>query len=360
MVNERKKVIYIEVLRAIAVLFVIFNHTSQNGYVRFTLCDPGTIQYWFYMFFSVIAGISVPLFYTISGSVLLGKDETIGYVWKKRVFKYALVLLVFSLIMYLWKTNASGSFSILSFLHQTYSESVIVPYWFLYSYIGYLIGLPILRKAVINMTDHDFYYLFGLWLVFNGLIYVLQYRLSGGTVWMNELLFPSLLTNCIVFYPALGYYLAVKVKKITNKMCIVLLLSTLGSIALTMYLTHYRITLTGDLNESTVSFFFDTYRPLQVVSVYCIVRKLFENRKIPDLVRLLLGNLGSCVFGIYLVEEITRGILLTVYETLSESINGFVAVWIYVIAVFVLSWICVASVRYLYALFCRSVLKKSN
>ena len=360
MVNERKKIIYIEVLRAIAVLFVIFNHTKQYGYVRFTLCDPGTVQYWFYMFFSVITGISVPLFYTISGSVLIGKNETIGHVWKKRIFKYALALLVFSLIMYLWKTNDIGSFSIPSFLHQTYSEGVIVPYWFLYSYIGYLIGLPILRKTVTNMSDREFYYMFGLWFVFNGLIYVLQYRLSDGTIWMNELLFPSLLTNCIVFYPALGYFLAVKVKKITNKMCIILLLSALVSTAVTMYLTHYRISLTGDLNESAVSFFFDTYRPLQVVSVYCVIRKLFEDRQLPSIVRLLLCNMGGCVFGIYLIEEITRDILFTVYESLSDRINGFIAVWIYVLSVFVVSWICVASVRYLYVLFCRHVLKKSD
>lgn len=349
--NVRKRKLYIEALRAIAILFVIFNHTKQNGYVHFTLYAPGTFEYWFYMFFSVIAGISVPLFFMISGAVLLGKNETIGYVWKKRISKYVILLLVFSLILYIWKEHYSDTFSMMAFFEKTYSGGVIVPYWFLYTYIAYLIGLPLFRKAVINMSERDFYYLFGIWFVFNGLVYTIQYRLSGGTLWMNELLIPASLTNYVFFYPAIGYYIAFKLNKLTGKLCLISSVLAMISIVVTMYMTNYKIVLTGDLSESSVSLFYESNRPFQVVFIFIVIRKLFDNMQIPSFIEAAILSLGSCVLGMYLIEEVFRDILYFIYDTLRLKINPFLAVWIYVIAVYGVCWLCVASVKYIYGLF---------
>ena len=360
MPEQKKKIIYLEVLRALAVFFVIFNHTRQNGYIHFTLYEAGTFQYWYYMFFSVIAGMSVPLFYMISGTVLLGKTESIGYVWKKRISKYAVVLIVFSLILYVLGNCKSGPLSVTDFLRQTYSDGVIVPYWFLYSYIGFLIGLPVFRKAVINMTDQDFRYIFGIWIVFNSLVFILQYRLSYGTLQMNELLIPASLTNILFFYPAIGYYLGVKLKKVTAGMCIASVILAAVSVAVTMYMTDFKIALTGDLNEASVSYFYDCCRPLQVVCIFICARKLFENKQLPAFPEKVILNLGSCVFGIYLIEDIGRDILYSVYQKMSDSIDSFAAVWIYVLAVFLLCWFCTASFRFLYCFFRRLIVHRKQ
>ncbi|MBR2550839.1 MAG: acyltransferase family protein [Clostridiales bacterium] len=360
MPERKNKKIYLEVLRALAIIFVVFNHTRQNGYVYFTLYEAGTFRYWFYMVFSVIAGISVPLFYMISGTVLLGKTESVGYVWKKRISKYAVVLLVFSLIIYVLGNYYSGALSVTDFLKRTYSEGVIVPYWFLYSYIGFLIGLPVFRKAVINMTDQEFKYLFGIWIVYNSLIFILQYRFSGGTLRMNELLIPASLTNILFFYPAIGYYLGARLEKVTTQMCIVSLIFATASVAVIMYMTDYKISLTGDLNESSVSYFYDCCRPFQVVCIFVCVRKLFENRKIPAFLEKVILNLGSSVFGIYLIEEMGRDILYSVFLKMCSVINGFAAVWIYVLAVFLLCWFCTASFRFLFCFFRRIIVQRKQ
>lgn len=360
MPERKNKKLYLEVLRVLAVLFVIFNHTRQDGYVHFTLYEPGTFHYWFYMLFSVIAGISVPLFYMISGTVLLGKTEPTAYVWKKRILKYAAVLLVFSLFIYVLGHYNSGTLSVTDFLKKTYSEGVIIPYWFLYSYIGFLIGLPVFRKAVVNMTDNDFKYLFGIWIVFNALVFILQYRLSDGTLRMNELLIPASLTNILFFFPAIGYYLGVRLEKVTAKMCIVSLIIATASVAVTMYMTDFKIALTGELDESSVSCFYDCCRPLQVVSIYICIRKLFENRKIHVFFEKVILNLGSCVFGIYLIEEMGRDILYSVYQKMSAVINSFAAVWIYVLAVFLLCWFVTAAVKFLYSFFRRLITQRKQ
>lgn len=38
MPEQKKKIIYLEVLRALVVFFVIFNHTRQNGYIHCLTC----------------------------------------------------------------------------------------------------------------------------------------------------------------------------------------------------------------------------------------------------------------------------------------------------------------------------------
>ena len=341
----KKKILYVEIIRIAAILFVIFNHTKQQGFVMFTLCEKGSFPYWFNMFFSVITGIGVPLFFMISGMLLLGREETIGYVWKKRILRIAVILFVFSLINYVLKNSYQPDFSVKDFFKQIYSGEVIVPYWFLYSYISFLIALPLIRRMARNMTDKEFCYLIGLQIAFNGLIFILQYRLSGGTLELNSKLSPYTLVNDVVFYPLIGYYLGNKLKNVTGKMCIYSGLLALASVAVTMYMTDYRISLTGELDESSVGFFYGSMRSLQVIFVFLIIRKLFENRKMPAKLEKVIVNMGGCVFGIYLIEDIFRDGFYFIYEAMRTGITGFIAIRIYVVFIFLVCWLVVALFR---------------
>lgn len=212
--KQKPKLVYIEAIRIIALFFVIFNHTNQRGYTHFTVYPGGSFQYWFAMLFSIIAGISVPLFFMISGIFLIDKEESISSVWKKRIPKYVITLLVFSLFGYLFYLKFDFSlFSTSDFLKKLYSGGVIIPYWFLYAYIAFLIGLPLLRKLIKNMDDQDFLYLIGIYILFNGIINLLQYRMSNGTVYINGSLNVSHFTSNVVFYPAIGYFLGKRKKR---------------------------------------------------------------------------------------------------------------------------------------------------
>ena len=97
---QRKKM-YIEFIRIIAGFFVIFNHTRERGFFLFASYPENSIQYWLYLFLSVFCKFSVPMFFAISGALLLSKDEPIKELYKKRVLKMVLVLLLFSFLYYL-------------------------------------------------------------------------------------------------------------------------------------------------------------------------------------------------------------------------------------------------------------------
>ena len=70
-------------------------------------------------------------------------------------------------------------------------------------------------------------------------------------------------------------------------------------------------------------------------------------KKIPEKIQKIIINFGSCVLGIYLIEGLVREDLFSLCEAMSSKINGFVAIWIYVLIVVLLCWLIVAAVRFL-------------
>lgn len=359
-VTSKKKILYVEILRIFCIVFVIFNHTNYHGYVYFLSFDTGSLPYWFYMFFTVFAGISVPVFFMISGMLLLGKSESVGHIWKKRILKYVIILLVFSLIYYLMETVLVGkSCSAKDFFLRFYTEGIIIPYWFLYVYISFLILLPFIRKIAKDISETEFVYLMVIYFVFVTLTEILQYRLSGGTVTLNPCLNPSIICNMVFFYPVIGYYLGVRLKTVTNKMLLISFGLFVISIVDTMLITNYKLKLTGVFTEENANSFLQCARPFQTIFIFLLARKLFENKTYPKQIEKAVKYIGGCVFGIYLIEEIYRKGLYSVYYALDSRIDGFAAIWLYVLLIFLICLIQVAAFRYL-ALFFRKIMLRKN
>ena len=96
------KQIDIELMRIIACFFVIFNHTETNGYFLFSLYDKHSLQFWIYLFLSVFCKFSVPLFFTISGALMLDREpEPLNRLWRYRILKMVIILVTWSLFTFL-------------------------------------------------------------------------------------------------------------------------------------------------------------------------------------------------------------------------------------------------------------------
>lgn len=350
--TDKKKILYVEILRIISIVFVIFNHTGNRGYVYFMNFEAGTFPYWFYMFFTAIAGISVPIFLMISGMLLLGKDESIGYIWKKRIAKYVAILAVFSLLFYILDTILyQREFSLKQFLTGIYSQGTIPSYWFLYVYLAFLILLPFIRKMARDITEKEFVYLLAIYFVFVTVVEICQYLLFNGTVTLIPSLNVATICNLFIFYPVTGYYLGTRLKNVTNKMLLVsFVLFVLSTIAV-MLITNCKLVLTGDFTEENANSFLNYTKPFQVIFILLSARKLFENRKFPAISEKLIAYAGGCVFGIYLIEHAYREGLYSIYNSLSIKIENFIAIWIYVLLIFLICLIQVAAFRYVVGFF---------
>ena len=92
--QKKKKLLHIEFLRIICIWLVMFTHTATSG---FSIYIPMQHSIWFplYLLVPFIVKISVPIFFMISGALLLQKEEPISVVLKKRVWRFIQVLFIF-------------------------------------------------------------------------------------------------------------------------------------------------------------------------------------------------------------------------------------------------------------------------
>ena len=356
-----KKIIYVEILRIIAILFVIFNHTGDDGFTLFAgYYGTGSLCYWFFMMISIIIRVNVPLFLMISGMLLLGKDETISYIWKKRIPFYAVALAVFSFINYFRSVGYNiSSFSLFDFAKKLYTGSIAMPYWYIYLYIAFLIALPFLRSVAKELSEKRVIYLLILQLLFNGILVIIQFLVAKKNGEYEYHINPAMLTADVVFYPLIGYYLGNKVKKIKGKNVLVFAGLSVISVAISMFMTWFKYFHIGETGDVTKPFF-DALRAITSIFVFLLVRFIFEERKMPYMVEKALFSFGGCVFGIYLIEEIVKMDLWFIFENMTCGKPDMFLLWVYILIVFFVSFAIVWPVKFLFGSLKKLMFRKTS
>lgn len=79
----------------------------------------------------------------------------------KRILRIVIIIIVFSFIYYIrfYLQHPEYGFNLFFFVKLIYSEPFITPYWFLYSYLTFLLILPFLRRLALASTDEEYLYL---------------------------------------------------------------------------------------------------------------------------------------------------------------------------------------------------------
>ena len=152
--TEKKGKIYIEVIRLIAIMMVLYGHTSVNGLTYFNLGKMNRSSQLAIWIYPVIAG-SVRLFFMISGALLLRKQESINTVLKKRFLRFLVVTAVVVLIYYV---REGADISAAGYFNALYKGGVLPQHWFLYSYLSFLLLLPFLQRMVAAISENSLYW----------------------------------------------------------------------------------------------------------------------------------------------------------------------------------------------------------
>lgn len=301
--RQTSKYLHFEIMRIVAIFWVIFNHTGESGFSLFTLRPGGSAPFWIYLFFSVFCDFSVPLFLAISGALMLNRpNESLKKLWSGRILKFAIILLVYTVGYYLYNTLRTGKEIVFEdFIIQLYSLKSSAHLWYLYLYLAYLAAIPFLRSLVKNLDDKYFYYMFFIAVFFNGILPSIEYLIKQGTVTINSNLKISWLLNSAVLYPCLGYFMQHRLKFESLKKYVPWLwgANVLG-IIVSCYMTYYKSLVTGVLSEAESRAFHSSFVIINCVTIFLTVRMIFERRKVGSIAQKIVLSVGSCTFGIYL------------------------------------------------------------
>ncbi len=83
---------YIECLRIIAIILVIYNHTRELGFTLYQYTSDAC-SYYLSVFMIPVCKTAVPIFLMISGATLLGKKEDYRQLFFGRIARYVGIIL---------------------------------------------------------------------------------------------------------------------------------------------------------------------------------------------------------------------------------------------------------------------------
>ncbi len=301
----KKRILYYDIMRIFAIFFVVFIHTGENGLFLFSRYTERSISFWADLFLSVFSSFSVPLFFAVSGALMLNRpDESMKDLFRKRFARFAVILAAISLLYYCQSKDFDPKrIQIKEYIIVLYSYSAGTVTWFLYSYLAYLLTLPFLRTLARGLKDHQFYYLFAISLVVNGFLPIVEYLVFHGNQTLNPAFTVGWITEKIVVYPLLGYFLEERLKKRPSgkqMACLwtVNVLLIIASCAMTVCLGKKMGTYEENISEQ----FFGNFELVNCAVIYLTVRVCTESWHLTERVQKWLQSLGEGTFGVFLLH----------------------------------------------------------
>lgn len=335
-----KKLLHLEILRIIAIFFVIFTHTGNLGFMLFTQKEVGSIQFWIYMFCSVFCKFAVPIYLAVSGAVFLNREpEPLKKLWGKRIFRMIIVLIGISLFRYILINNIyflnlqNGK----EVFKQMYNANVDSHLYFLYAYITFLMALPFLQSMVKSLPDKYFYYMISIAFVLVCIRPLAEYAISHGNLLLNSEVRGAWFLQITFLYPCIGYFLQHRLKITKKKIIFSWMINILILIAVCIMTYNKGINL-GSFKSSNCQSFYGCTFLTNTISIFITIRYLFENRKLNSKIEKLIINLGMCTFGIYLFHT-TFLYHININKLIQIPLNPMIVCWINCLITLIIAFI---------------------
>lgn len=335
-----KKAMRYEVLRIISICCVIFNHTGDNAFFLFTV-TKSPVEYILSMLFAILCKVGVPIFFMISGALLIPKEEDLKTLFTKRIMRIASVIVLFSFVLYIrqYIYHPEYGFGLSFFLKTIYSSEFVTPYWFLYSYMTLLILLPFVRRMARNMSKTEYMYLAVLAVVFNCLCPIFDYFLEAS---IHIDLF--ICSSSFLFF-LLGYGMEHVLEEAiyTERGNLFVSGIAVTSIIISGLLIYVDYKRSGMYSERFIGIFV----LVQAVAMFYYAKYQSIKCTVSCPIWLQKGILciGSCTFGVYLLEEILRTDLERIFQYLCPPVPLLLACNIYVLAVVVIGTLVVLALK---------------
>lgn len=188
-----------------------------------------------------------------------------------------------------------------------------------------------MRKLAISWRDRELKYLLFLQFVLGTGVESFS-RLTGIAISSN-----LYFLNIYIFYLLAGYYLGKRVnlgyipRRTISISIVISILCLLGN----WIMVRLDYIEKGSYDQGLLELF----TPVLATGIFLDVRWICRKNKIPSKIEKLICQVGSCVFGIYLLEQFARIQLLPLYLYLTEISFGVLACSCYVAGSFLLAWL---------------------
>ncbi len=280
----KKRILYIDIIKVFALLFVIFNHSddiliSSKMYIRII---HNSLFY--------LSKSAVPLFLMVSGSLLMEKKDSIPKLIK-RIIRVLIPLIIITIIWTMTHSNAINILGMIDPFNVNY-----FPYWlwYLQALLLLYILMPLIRIITLKNKDKSsFKYI----IIILTLLSSITFTVVNIIFKKNQLVITNLLPMPILYF-IYGYILSkTNNKKIVKNISFITLIIAIS-------IPAYIATNLMLLKQSY--FFLDDYRNIYTLiittTLFIIIKYYFENYNKDNIFTKIITHLSNNSYGIYLIH----------------------------------------------------------
>jgi surface polysaccharide O-acyltransferase-like enzyme len=328
----KEKYVYRDLIKIIATFLVMYNHTSDYGWTLWITMEgiPRVIN----LVFSLLCRIGVPLFFMVSGANLLGKQESFGLLFKKRILKWVSLIVLVSIAQYTYNVGFLGGFDKMSFkgwFQSLYGSYSYVPE-FLWSYLLFLLLLPLLRMICtdVRLCEYTSY----TWFILFEALPLLEFffNFGGGLVLRNAI------DSGLYFwvFPLVGYCLD-KTTIETRKKSIIAITSLICLVAsvLRVYIFYSKNSAIGGYNYSL---------SLSILT-FVLCKSVFEGKKLSKRWSGMISAIGGLSLGTFLLSGIVQWKVFAVYLWIDRICGAQMAALLWMIVTVLVSQVITLVIK---------------
>lgn len=304
-----KRARYIDFLRILAIAFVILLH-SITGYIT-NVSFFGTKTWWFCLLANGIARTGVPLFFMISGYLLLDDARTLHIFkfYRKRFARILIPFIIWDVIYFTVKAFTGNDIAIAAFFKELLVTGSMYHLWFVYEISGLYLTMPFIKRIVDNCSTKE---LLLLLMIITSTCTIFPLINTVTPVYIS--LFMSQISGYIG-YALLGYILGKKT--ISRPVAIIIYIGGLagflfGVIGNHMYSSAEKIDLR--LNGGFRICYFLSAAAIFVFAKHFMFRKSLGNHSV-------VTKISSTTYGVYLMHVLVLERLQSVVATKTPILN---------------------------------------
>lgn len=348
---------YIDKLRIIAILLVIFNHTG--GIEAFAYLPTfGSLKYLFYLFVSLSCKIAVPLFFMISGATMLNRNKPPQF-YIKKILKMCFFICTITVLYVLYKYIRYGEIcTVKNIIIYIYSGKGLSSHlWYLYAYLAFLLSLPILDLVVKNISSQNITWILCFYIIYK-MILICQFILVNNTIQLSGYLQNNWFLLDIFVYPILGYYIDNNYvnKKKSNILYILGIVALLIEMILITTLVHRN---ENSFDGVNVQNFHNFLIMIPAMAIFVFGKLNLNTIRGRDVIE----HLGKATFGVYVIHIMIKDLKqmkwLFEYFTNTLGIDYMFSDIVFVLIVWILSVALVNVFLFIKQLLLKSVQLKN-
>lgn len=324
---KTKSTHWVDFARFVGAFLVVLAHITGWG------TEPSAAGSFYYS----VSRVGVPIFFLISGYLLLSKEEDLTTFFKKRASRILIPFLVWSVLYDVQNSQAFAETGVtLDGVLKMFIRILRGPreghLWFFYSLVGLYLLTPILRVFVAKAKSSELLYYMALWFLVAPILYIVE----GLTP--LKIGFEVYYTSGYVGYFLLGY--ALGRLEITPRLLGYALVAFLAGFIFSFAVFHFN--LPPHDNELP----FRSYPSLNIIimslGAFLLIRAAGERAAAP-LLR-FSGWVSTASFGIYLVHPMILRWLTDWWVSLGfnpATGNSLFVLPVVAVIVFLISWLLV-------------------